>query len=57
MRSSLSRSPSSILSTGTPVQRETTGDVIGRDGLLDHPPPLAGGFGLGQLLLKLRDAP
>jgi hypothetical protein len=32
MRSSLSRSPSSILSTGTPVQRETMGDMIGRHG-------------------------
>ena len=28
MRSSLSRSPSSILSTGTPVQRETTPAIM-----------------------------
>ena len=37
MRSSLSRSPSSMRSTGMPVQRETIcGDLVGRDGLLDH---------------------
>jgi hypothetical protein len=52
MRSSFSRSPSSILSTGMPVQRLTTCAMsVGLHNLFDHR-IAAGLFGLGQLLLR-----
>ena len=56
MLSNFSRSPSSIRSTGTPVQRLTTdGDVLVGDFLAQHR-ALGRDRGVGELLLELGDA-
>jgi hypothetical protein len=58
MRSSFSRSPSSILSTGTPVQRETTWRSARRHLFLHQraaSPAVASSPRFGELLLELGD--
>jgi hypothetical protein len=62
MRNSLSRWPSSILSTGTPVQRETTPAMwSGVTASSTRSPPgrrsVLPDFGLAQLLFEARDHP
>jgi hypothetical protein len=56
MRSSFSRSPSSILAMWAPGPAfDHLGDLLGAHGLFDHRRACPGLFGLGQLLLQLRD--
>ena len=55
MPSSFSRSPSSILSTGTPVQRDTTCATWSAVTASSDEPVPALGFDLGELALEIRD--
>jgi hypothetical protein len=58
MASSFSRSPSSILSTGTPVQRETTWAICSASttsGVRGPDLSRLGGLGVGELFLDLGD--
>jgi hypothetical protein len=56
MRRSFSFSPSSILATGTPVQRSTTSAICsGRTASSTMTSLVLALLGLGQLFLQLRD--